>query len=474
MRTSYDAVVVGSGPNGLAAAITIARAGRSVLVLEADTKAGGGTRSAELTLPGFVHDVCSAIHPLLVASPLLSKLPLSKYGLDLVYPPAAVAHPFDDGTAAVLERSVLATGETLGRDAEAYRRLMQPLVDDAGKIFADLLGPLPLPPHHPLAFGRFGLYAVQPAMTFATTRFREARARALFGGLAAHSMLPLDKLVTAGFGLGLGIAGHAIGWPLARCGSDKIANAMVAYLQALGGEITTGWRVESMDELPAARAYLFDVTPRQLVRIAGKRLPDGYRRQLDRYRYGAGVFKMDWALDGPIPWRSAQCARAATVHIGGTLDEIAVSEAEVARGIHPDAPFVLLAQQSLFDPTRAPEGKQTAWAYCHVPNGSVVDMTSRIEKQIERFAPGFRDRILARSAMSPSAMERHDANYIGGDINGGVQDLWQLYSRPAWRLNPYSTPARGIYICSSSTPPGGGVHGMCGYHAAQTALRQVL
>ncbi len=473
-QSKYDAIVIGAGPNGLAAAITLARAGCSVLVLEANDTIGGGVRSAELTLPGFVHDVCSAIHPLMAASPFFRTLPLAEHGLELIYPPAVLAHPLDDGTAAVLERSIEATSQTLDGDAAAYSRFMKPHAADAEKIIVDLLGPLPLPPRHPIAFARFGRYAILPAHSLARWLFKGARAQALFAGVAAHSIMPLEHLATGGFGLTLAIIGHAIGWPLARGGSQKIADTLASYLRSLGGEIVTGHRVESLDELPPARALLFDVTPRQLLHIAGNRLPDGYRRCLERFRYGPGVFKVDLALDGPIPWKAKECARAGTVHVGGTLAEIASAERAVWKGENPEKPFVLLAQQSLFDPTRAPEGKQTVWAYCHVPNGSTFDMTEWIERQIERFAPGFRDRILARSAMAPAAMERHNANYIGGDINGGVQDLWQLYTRPTFRWVPYSIPLKGLYICSSSTPPGGGVHGMCGYFAARAALQDVF
>ena len=487
---TYDAIIVGAGPNGLAAAITLARAGRSVRVLEAKETVGGGSRSAELTLPGFVHDVCSAIHPLALTSPFFNTLPLADYGVEWIHPPASLAHPLDDGTAVVVERSienplqgVEATSETLGRDAAAYRALLGPLVADWEKIKLDLLGPLPLPPRHPIALVRFGLGAIWPARTLAKTLFKGERARAVFAGMAGHSMLPLDQPMTAAFGLILTVTAHAVGWPMARGGSQKIADALACYLHSLGGEIVTGQLVESIDDLPPAKAVLFDVTPRQLLSIAGHRLPSGYRRQLERYRYGPGVFKVDWALDGPIPWKAVECARAATVHLGGTLDEIAASERAVWRGEPPERPYVLLAQHTLFDPTRAPEGKHTAWAYCHVPNGSTFDMTARIENQIERFAPGFRDRILARSARSAPDMERYNPNYIGGDINGGVQDFWQLYTRPAPRLVPYSIPTRRdvpppkgdlrperLYLCSSSTPPGGGVHGMCGYFAARAAL----
>jgi phytoene dehydrogenase-like protein len=469
---SPDAVVVGAGPNGLAAAIVLARGGRSVRVLEGHDTIGGGVRSAELTLPGFVHDVCSAIHPLALASPFFRTLPLAEHGLALVQPPAPLAHPFDDGTAAVLERSIEATGRTLGCDAAAYRRLMGPLAADAEKLVGGLLGPL-RPPRHPLALARFGVLALLPARLLAERVFRGESARGLFAGLAAHAIQPLEQPITASFGLLLGLLGHTVGWPIARGGSQKLPEAMASYLRSLGGQIVTGARVDSVDAppVPPTRALLCDVSPRELLRIAGHRLPVGYRRGLERYRYGPGVFKVDWALDGPIPWRATACARAGTVHLGGTLAEIAAGERAVWRGEHPERPFVLLAQQSLFDPSRAPGGKHTAWAYCHVPNGSAVDMTGPIEAQVERFAPGFRDRVLARSTKSAAEMERHNPNYVGGDINCGVQDPRQLFTRPVARLVPYATPARGLYLCSSATPPGGGVHGMCGFFAAEAALR---
>lgn len=473
MRDRYDAIVVGSGPNGVAAAITLARAGQSVLVLEAKDTIGGGVRSAELTLPGFVHDVCSAVHPLAVGSPFFRTLPLSRHGLEWIYPPAEVAHPLDDGTAVVVQRSIAATSEQLDQDAAAYRCLMQPLAADWDKLAREFLGPLRLP-HYPAAMTRFGMRALLPAATFARLAFRGERARAVFAGLACHSILPLEQFTTAAFGLVLGITAHAVGWPSPRGGAQALANALARYLQSLGGEIVTGRLVESLDDLPPHRAVLFDVAPRQLERIAGDRLPPDYRRKLRGYRYGPGVFKMDFALDSPIPWTAPECARAATVHIGGTLAEIAAAERTVWQGGYPERPFVLLTQPSLFDPSRAPQGAQTAWAYCHVPNGSTVDMSERIIAQIERFAPGFRDRILAQSTRDTLELERYNPNYVGGDINSGVQDLRQLFTRPVARLNPYTTPARNIYLCSSATPPGGGVHGMCGYFAAQTALRRSL
>ena len=465
-----DAVVVGAGPNGLAAAIVLAREGLSVRVVEAAHTVGGGARSAELTLPGFVHDVCSAIHPLGIASPLFRTLPLAEHGLEWIEPPSALAHPFEDGTAALLERSRDAAASTLGEDQDRWRRLFAPLARDAETLLEDVLAPLHLPAH-PVALARFGARAAPPATTLARLSFRGAKARGLFAGLAAHLMLPLGRPPSAAFGLMLGLLGHAVGWPFPCGGSQRLSDALASHLRSLGGEIETGQRVESLAELGDARAILLDVTPRGLLALAGDRLPSRYRDRLERYRYGPGVFKLDWALDGPIPWRAEECARAATVHLGATLAEIAASEDAPGRGEIAERPYVLLAQQSLFDPTRAPAGRHTAWAYCHVPNGSTVDMTARIERQVERFAPGFRQRILARSALGPAALERHNPNYVGGDINGGAATLSQLFTRPVARISPYSTPLPGVFLCSSSTPPGGGVHGMCGYHAAQAALR---
>lgn len=464
-----DAIVVGSGPNGLAAAITLAEAGRSVLVLEAASTPGGGMRTAELTLPGFRHDVCSAVHPLGVASPFFRELPLERHGLRWLHSPAPLAHPLDDGPAIALDRSLAETAAGLGPDAAAYERLLGPLVRDADAILEGTLGPLHLP-RDPIAVARFGRHAIRSAAGLAHGRFTGTRARALLAGLAAHSMLPLERSPSAAFGLVLGLLGHTVGWPLPAGGSQAIADALVAHLRSLGGEIEMGRRIDTLTELPPARAVLLDLTPREILRIAGDRLPPRYARRLRGYRYGPGAFKLDLALDGPIPWRDPACSRAATVHLGGTLEEIARSEAAPARGEHPDRPYVLVAQQSLFDPSRAPTGRHTAWAYCHVPNGSPVDMTDRIEAQIERFAPGFRDRILARHAMGPAALEQYNPNYAGGDINGGLQDLRQLFTRPVARAVPYSTPVPGLYLCSSATPPGGGVHGMCGTWAARALL----
>ena len=470
---AYDAVVVGSGPNGLAAAITIAQAGRSVLVREAAEEIGGGTRSAQLTLPGFVHDVCSAIHPLGAASPFFRTLPLADHGLEWIHAPAALAHPLDDGPAVLLERSVDATAAGLGEDADSYRRLVGPLARDWDRLADAILAPPARLPRHPRAGARFARHALRSAVAVGRG-FRGERAKALFAGCAAHSMLPLERSPSAAFGLVLLALGHVAGWPIPRGGSQRIADALAAHLRALGGEVETGAPVESLGDLPPTRAVLCDVTPRQLLRLAGDRLPPRYTDVLARYRYGPGAFKVDWALDGPIPWRAATCEAAACVHVGGTLDEIAAAERAPGEGRVADRPFVLLAQQSLFDPARAPAGKHTAWAYCHVPNGSTVDVTDRIEAQVERFAPGFRERIAGRHVMAPADLEARNPNLVGGDINGGVQDLRQILGRPLVRPVPYATPVPGLFLCSASTPPGGGVHGMCGHLAARAALRGPL
>ena len=466
----FDALVVGAGPNGLAAAIELARAGWSVRVYEARNTVGGGARTAELTLPGFRHDICSAIHPLGLGSPLMRQLPLAEYGLEWIHPDIPLAHPLDDGQAVALYHSLEDTAAALGRDGTNYRRLIRPIGERWHDLAVDILGPFKVP-QHPLLLARFGLSALPSAKTLSRLLFRTQEAQALLAGNAAHSLMPLENLLTASFGVVLAALGHAVGWPVAKGGSQGIVDAMAAYLKSLGGEIVTGHPVEHIDALPSARAVLFDTSPKQLLQIAASRFPHRYQRALERYRHNPGVFKVDFALDGPIPWRAAACRRAGTVHVGGTLEEIAVSESAVWYGRHSDRPFVLVAQQSLFDDTRSPQGKHTCWAYCHVPHGSTVDMTERIEAQIERFAPGFRDLILARHRMNTAEVERYNPNYIGGDITGGVQDLWQLWTRPTIQRVPYATAAEGIYLCSASTPPGGGVHGMCGYHAARAVLR---
>jgi phytoene dehydrogenase-like protein len=468
---AFDAVVVGSGPNGLAAAIVLARAGLRVLVREGAEEPGGSARTAPLTLPGFAHDVCSAVHPLGIGSPLFRRLPLAAHGLEWVQPPAAMAHPFDDGTAAVLERSIAEMEPHLGADAPAWRALMAPFTARWQDLFADALGPLKVP-RHPLLLGRFGLAAL-PSTTWLTRRlFRDARARALFGGIAAHATLPLRRSPSAAFGMILGIAGHAVGWPIPRGGSASITRALVSYFRSLGGHLETGAPVTSLDELPTTRAVLLDMTPRQILRLGATDLGQPYRTHLERYQYGLGTFKLDWALDAPIPWSAAGVARAATVHLGGTLEEIDRGRTQEWAGQPAERPYVLLVQPTLFDHSRAPDGKHVAWAYCHVPNGSPADMTDRIEAQVERFAPGFRDRILARHVMGPADLERHNPNLVGGDLNGGEATLMQLFLRPAPRPIPYTTPNPRLFICSASTPPGGGVHGMCGYYAARIALRR--
>ncbi len=471
-QPNYDAIVIGAGPNGLAAAIEIARAGHSVCLYEGNSTIGGGARSAELTLPGFIHDVCSAVHPLAAASPFFTQLPLKKYGLEYVFPPAALAHPFDDGTALLLERSVDATAERLGKDRASYKKIYAPLVKGWGAFAGDLLGPIGLMPRHPFAMARFGLSAIRPAKSFAEAKFQEEKTRALFAGLAGHSFLSLDQTATTAFGLMLGILAHVAGWPVTRGGSQNLANALGSHFTELGGKIVTDHHVESLKYLPPARANLCDVTPRQLVRMAGDSITPAFRKRLERYRYGPAAFKLDWALSEPVPWKAAECRMAATVHLGGSFAEILESEWQASHGSHAEKPFVLVAQPSIFDSTRAPNGQHTLWAYCHVPNGSTVDMREAIERQIERFAPGFRDCILARNVMTPADYERYNPNLIGGDINGGLQDLAQMFLRPTARM--YSTSLKNLYLCSSSTPPGGGVHGMCGYHAARAALRRNL
>jgi phytoene dehydrogenase-like protein len=473
MEPAYDVVVIGSGPNGFAAAITCARAGLEVLLVEGASTVGGGSRSAALTLPGYTHDVCSAIHPLAVVSPFFRRVPLAEHGLSWVFPEVPLAHPLDGGNGATLERSLEATAASLEGDGEAYERVYGPFVRDADALYEDTLAPLRVP-RHPLILTRFGLQAMRSTSSFAREHFEHAPARALAAGCGAHSFLPLDAPFTAAFSLMLGIAGHSVGWPCARGGSQQIADAMAKYLRALGGTIVTLRMITSMEDLPPAKAYLFDVFPHALAKIAGERLPARYRAALDRYRHAPGVFKVDWALSSPIPWTHEGSRRAGTVHVGGALEELEASEAAVARGKISARPFVLVAQQTIADATRAPPGKHTGWAYCHVPNGSTVDMTAAIEAQIERFAPGFGDCIEARHVMSPADYGAYNPNNAGGDIAGGATDILQLFSRPVARPVPYATPAPDIFLCSASTPPGGGVHGMCGYFAARAALRRVF
>jgi phytoene dehydrogenase-like protein len=475
-----DAIVVGSGPNGLAAAIRLAQAGWPVTVVESAATPGGGVRSAELTLPGFVHDVCSSVYPMGLCSPFLSTLPLKDHGLEWVFPAVPLAHPFDDGTAALLRHSLDETVAGLGADGAAYRRVIGDLLPRCPELLANILGPLK-PPRHPFLMAKFGLRAIRAGRGLARSAFKTEKARGFFAGLAAHSMLPLENLSSSAIALVLATAAHAAGWPFARGGSQQFAGALVSYLKSLGGQVVTGCTVESLEQLPPARAVLLDVTPRQLLQIAGERLPSGYRRKLERFRYRMAAYKLDWALSCPVPWRATECRQAGTVHLGGTLDEICESERHAWEPLPParqgsaawssERPFVLFAQPSLFDPSRAPEGKHTAWAYCHVPIGYAGDMTAAIENQVDRFAPGFRDCILARSVMGPAALERHNPNVIGGDIAGGAMNLSQLFLRPTASL--YRTPLTGIYLCSSSTPPGPGVHGMCGYWAAKKVLGSV-
>ncbi len=464
-----DAVVVGSGPNGLAAALTLARAGLAVEVIEGAATAGGGCRTADLTLPGFVHDICSAVHPLAVMSPFFQQARLTEHGVKLCTPAVAFAHPLDGGRAAAVVGSVEETAGGLGADARAYRRLLSPLVRDAGLIMPAVLAPLRSPPAHPVALARFGVAGLLPA-TLLARRFGTEEAKALLAGVAAHSLLPLSAPLTSAYGLVLTMAAHAAGWPVVEGGSARITGALAGELTSLGGRVVTGRWVHALDDLPAARSVLLDVSPRQFARIAGDRLTAAHRRALNRFRYAPGVCKVDWALAGPVPWLAGACREAGTVHLGGTLAEVARSEADVTAGRHPERPYCIVTQPGVVDPTRAPAGRHTLWAYCHVPAGSAVDMTARIEGQIERFAPGFRDLVLARVTTTAADEERHNPNYVGGDINGGLATLRQTIFRPSARWNPYRTPLRGVYLCSASTPPGGGVHGMCGYWAARTAL----
>ena len=471
MSVSRRALVVGSGPNGLAAAIVLAQAGLQVEVFEAESQPGGGARTMELTLPGFHHDFGSAVHPMAAGSPFFSSLPLREHGLEWIHFPAPVAHPLDDGTAVMLERDLGDAVRALGEDGKAWERMVRPFVDRWPEFAPEILRPMIRIPRHPLLLARFGLPGLMPARFFANRAFRSERTKALFAGLAAHSFLSLDDPLTASFGIVFAITAHAVGWPIPRGGSQAITNALCSYLGKLGGMVRTSSRVESLAALAEFGLALCDITPRQLLQIAGDRFPPAYTRLLQQYRYGPGIFKVDYALSSPIPWKAAECARAATVHLGGTMDEIAASEEAMRNGRHAERPFMLVAQPTLADPTRAPQGKHIAWTYCHVPHASTVDMLPRIEEQLERFAPGFRDCVLARRVLRPADLESMDANLIGGDISGGASDWRQFILRPTWRT--YATPAKDVYICSSSTPPGGGVHGMCGYNAATLALKRL-
>ena len=471
MPIEYDAVVVGAGPNGLAAAITLARAGCSVLVCEANATIGGGARSADLTLPGFLHDICSAVHPLAAGSPFFKTMPLERFGLIWIQPEIPLAHPLDGGSAACLYRDVDLTAEQFTGDSGAYRRVMKPLARNWEKLANEFLQPVLHLPRHPVALAKFAIPAICPATLLAKFLFKHEPARALFAGIAAHSFLPLEAPVSSAFAFVLGLAGHAVGWPIPRGGSQQITNALADYLRELGGKIETNHRVDNLNDLPKSRAVLLDVSVWEFLRIAGGQLPAWYRRRLELFRHAPGIFKIDYALSSPIPWQAEACRRAGTIHLGGGIDEIAATERDVARGNVPNRPFVLIAQQSLFDEIRAPRGQHTLWAYCHVPFNCVTDMTDRIESQIERFAPGFRDCILQRHKKSGADFEKSNRNLTGGDINGGAANLMQLIGRPILSPTPYRTPMKAVYLCSSSTPPGGGVHGMCGYHAARVALR---
>jgi len=463
-----SANVIGAGPNGLAAAIVLAQAGLRVEVFESESQAGGAARTLPLTLPGFLHDFGSAVHPMAVGSPFFTSLPLSKYGLEWIHPSSPLAHPLDDGTAVILERSLDATEANLDIDGKAWRSLLSPVVDHWFELAPDLLGPVTLIPRHPLLMARLGLRALPPAAWLASYQFRGERARALFAGLAAHSFLSLDEPLSSAFGVILGAAAHAVGWPIPRGGAQSITDSLCGYLAEMGASVRTSTRIAQIAELPKVDLTLFDLTPRQLAKIAGERFGAQYLRRMKRWQYGPGVFKVDYAMSEPIPWRAPECRRAGTVHVGGSFSEIAASEKAMRNGRHAERPFVLLAQPSLFDSSRAPEGKHTAWAYCHVPNGSTFDMLPRLESQIERFAPGFRQCVLERRVFSPAALETMDANLVGGDIGGGASNLLQFIFRPTGQF--YATSAPDIYICSSSTPPGGGVHGMCGFNAANRAL----
>jgi len=465
------ACVIGAGPNGLAAAIVLAQAGLEVEVFEAESQPGGAARTMELTMPGFHHDFGSAVHPMAVGSPFFSTLPLHDYGLEWIHSPAPLAHPLDDGAAVLLERNFDDAQAAFGEDGAAWRGLMEPLAERWPELARDILRPLLAWPRHPLLLARFGIHALPSASFVARQRFRTERVRALFAGLSAHSVLNLNRTLSASFGVVMGVSAHAVGWPIPRGGAQSITNALSGYLAALGGRIHTSTRIEDLRQLPPCDLTLCDLTPQQLLHVSGEKLSPSYRKRLKQYRYGPGVLKVDYALSGSIPWTATECLRAATVHVGGSMQEIAASEAAMSQGKISERPFVLVAQPTLFDPSRAPEGKHIAWAYCHIPHGSQANCLENLENQIERFAPGFRDCVLARRIFAPADLEAMDANLVGGDVNGGAMDIRQLLFRPTWRQ--YRTSANDVYLCSSSTPPGGAVHGMCGYNAARMALRRL-
>lgn len=468
----YDICIIGSGPNGLAAASVLAGSGLSVLILEASDTIGGGLRTKELTLPGFHHDVCSAAHPMGILSPYLKTLPLEKHGLKWIEPEASVAHPLDGESAVLLKLSLEETAKELGKDKRSYIKLLSPFLKNPEGLLSDALAPLGVP-KHPFLLARFGLLGLQPAKSLANSWFKEERAKALFAGCAGHAIFPLEKFLSGALGLLFSLTGHVRSWPVVEGGSAMIARSLESYLKGLGVKIQTNYKVSSLAQLPKTKAVLFDTSPDQLGSVAGNTLSSSYIQRISSYKYGPGVFKMDWALDGPIPWKDPNCLKASTVHVGGKLSEIASAESEVWSGKHPDRPYMLVVQQSQFDPTRAPNGKHTGYAYCHVPSGSTKDMTEILENQIERFAPGFKDRILARHSMNTKDFYSYNLNYVGGAITGGAADLPQAFFRPIARMNPYTTPNPHIYICSASTPPGGGVHGMCGYYAAKTVLKKI-
>jgi phytoene dehydrogenase-like protein len=474
-KSAYDAVIIGSGPNGFSAGITLARAGLNVLMIEGQPTIGGGMRTKELTLPGFQHDVCSAVHPMGIVSPFFASVPLAKFGLTWDHPEVLLAHPLADGRAAVMYQDISRTASLLeGKDAKSYEQFYTTLKRSVSALLPDLLGPLTKFPRHPFRMAMFGLAGMRSAAGLAQSEFTTEEGQAMFAGHAAHSILPLEKRFTAAVGIMLATTGHMVGWPVARGGSQSIANALGRYFNALGGEIVVGWQVQQLASLPKAKAYLFDTGPRALSSIAGDVLPEKYRKQLQRFRYGPGAFKLDLALSGPIPWLNESCLKAGTVHVGGHLMNMIASEEACWQGRVHDKPFVLVAQQSVLDPTRAPAGQHTCWAYCHTPPGYEGDLTETILNHIESYAPGFRDLIIGTSVMRPNDFAAYNPNYVGGDIIGGVQDLVQMIKRPVWSLDPYATPAKNVYLCSSSTPPGGGVHGMCGFHAAKSALRRLF